>query len=180
MKLIKETYLGYLKELSQSVSHWTLPPFFSNTTKASRDWFFISSLANEITIRPPISPASGFPRKFKMADKTTASPVEILDFWMTFAMRNPTQREKAAQEISKVLKSPGTSYTNVKIALEFYKHVHRFAFNSVIHEPVLESLRTEDILQPEMDPFMSRLLFQSVTNSSTECVEYCTEIWLER
>ena len=113
-----------------------------------------------------------------MADK---SPVGSLECWLTRGLRDPSQHERVAEELFKLLKlqNNGSCREDVKIVLDFYAHRQPLAFGSVVRR----SPRLQSFLQnspPAVDCTMRRVLFEAVTKASTECVGYCARVWLER
>ncbi|XP_068703171.1 uncharacterized protein [Montipora foliosa] len=68
-----------------------------------------------------------------------------------------------------------------KITLEFYKCSYPITILPLERRLFASEILTEeDITKPCISSFMSDILFQAVTASSSEGAEYCTNVWLER
>lgn len=118
-----------------------------------------------------------------MADDLEKESDELksIHFLLDSAIKCPNQQRLVIEEILRILKTTDFDVKYLKTTLEFYKcqypsvvfHLERRLFAGGVFSE-------EDVANPSVSSFLSKILFEVVTTYSTECAEYCANGWLER
>lgn len=97
------------------------------------------------------------------------------------AVKCPRDQENAIDEIVNIVRAEEVDLKHLKITLKFYRSLHPITILPVERRFFASGILTEeDITKPCISSFLTGILFEIVTASSSDCAEYCTNVWLER
>ena len=97
------------------------------------------------------------------------------------AVKCPQQHQSAIEELVRILKTTDFGVKCLNTTLAFHKSLCSVAVLSTERRLFASGvLSEEDITKPSVSSVLSKILFEVVTVSSTECAEYCANVWLER
>ena len=100
---------------------------------------------------------------------------------LDMAVRCPRKHQYVINEVIRILGKAGSGVKGLKMTLEFYK-----SLNPTMVLPLERRLYAcgvlseEDMIKPNISSLLYKILFKVVTTSSTDCAEYCVNIWLQR
>jgi len=86
------------------------------------------------------------------------------------------------ERLAQILKSLGSSLEAIKFSLQFYKHERPIRVKVLLSNLIAEGFLKDASLLTDscFGPFMSQLLFETVSDSAVECAKYCTQNWIDR
>lgn len=104
-----------------------------------------------------------------------------LHFLLENAVKFPNQQQCVIAEIIRVLNTTDSDIKALKTTMEFYRYLYPNAVTPLERKLFACGVfGEENIIKPAVSSFLAKILFEVVTNSATECAEYCANVWLER
>ncbi|XP_031561661.1 uncharacterized protein LOC116297554 [Actinia tenebrosa] len=102
-------------------------------------------------------------------------------YLMQQLIMNPSQLNIIVENLQPVISSLNCDSDFVKFTLEFYKREHAFPTQSLLIQLVARGIIVDTgfLEKSCFGPFLSQLLFESVTESSIECSKYSTRVWID-
>ena len=114
-------------------------------------------------------------------EKESGFDSRSLYFLLDSVVKCPNHQQCAIGEILSILRTADFDVKCLKTSLEFYRSLYPTATSSLERKLFAGGVLSEDdITIPSIPPLLLEILFLVVTTSSTDCAEYCANIWLER
>lgn len=102
-------------------------------------------------------------------------------FLLDSVVKCPNRQQCVIEKLLSVLRKANFDVKCLKTSLEFYRSLYPTATASVERKLFAGGVLSEDdISKPSISSFLTEILFQVVTTASTDCAEYCANVWLER
>ena len=116
-----------------------------------------------------------------VVEKCDFLSLKFIHSWLDTALKCPSQHQNVVKELLHVFKETEINSKCLRTALAFHKSL-RPAAVFILERKFLASgiLHEGNMAKPCLSSLLSRILFEVVSASSTECADYCASVWMER
>ena len=116
-----------------------------------------------------------------VVEKCDFLSLKFIHSWLDTALKCPSQHQNVVKELLHVFKETEINSKCLRTALAFHKSL-RPAPVFILERKLLASgiLHEGNMAKPCLSSLLSRILFEVVSASSTECADYCASVWMER
>ena len=116
-----------------------------------------------------------------VVEKCDFLSLKFIHSWLDTALKCPSQHQNVVKELLHVFKETEINSKCLRTALAFHKSL-RPAAVFILERKLLASgiLHEGNMAKPCLSSLLSRILFEVVSASSTECADYCASVWMER
>ena len=116
-----------------------------------------------------------------LVEKCDFLSLKFIHSWLDTSLKCPSQHQNVVKELLHVFKETEINSKCLRTALAFHKSL-RPAAVFILERKLLASgiLHEGNMAKPCLSSLLSRILFEVVSASSTECADYCASVWMER